>query len=290
MYNEPYALITGASEGFGKALALECAARGMNTILVALPGVELKNLAQYIEKNYSTRVLYFEHDLTHKEECYKLYKQVKEKNLAINILINNAGMGGTHFFEEKDTEYYYYQIALNVIAPTLITHLFLSDLQKNNASYILNVSSLAGFFYLPKKQVYGGTKSYLLAFSKSLGRELKRKNVYVSTICPGAMNTTPILILQNRTGPWLGRWSAMNPENVAKIALDDMLNKKEQIIPGILNRLFLSLDKILPAFFKEILTDLQMKRVKVFKNPVSKQVSPDLTLNSPFINPLKAVV
>jgi len=290
MHNELYTLITGASEGLGKALALECASRGMNIILVALPGAELKNLACYIEKNYGVRVLYFEHDLTKKEEYCKLYEEVKEKNLSVNILINNAGMGGTHFFEEKDAEYYHQQIALNVVAPTLITHLFLGDLENNHPSYILNVSSLASFFYLPKKQVYGGTKSYLVAFSKSLRKELKRKKVYVSTICPGAMNTTLSLILQNRTGPWLGRLSAMNPEDVAKIAMDHMLKRKEQIIPGFLNRFFIVLDKILPRFFKEILTDFQMNRVKVFKNPLMMQTKPGMAFNPPFINPLKAVI
>src|SRR5688572_3898302 len=199
-------------------------------------------------------------------------------------------MGGTHFFEEKDTEYYHRQIALNVTAPTLLTHLFLPDLRKNKCSYILNVSSLASFFHLPRKQVYGGTKSYLLAFSKSLGRELKKENVFVSTICPGAMNTTPILILQNRTGPWLGRWSAMNPEDVAKIAMDGMLKRKGQIIPGLLNRFFLSLDKILPGFVKEMLTELQMNRVRVFKSPVNLQPIPGLAIHTPIINPLKAVI
>ena len=290
MHKIPYTLITGASEGFGKALALECARQSMNMILVALPGAELKNLALYIEKNYGVCVLYFDHDLTKKEECYKLYKEVKEKNLSVNILINNAGMGGTHFFEEKDMEYYQRQIALNVVAPTLLIHLFLPDLQKNNKSYILNVSSLASFFYLPKKQVYSGTKSYLLAFSKSLRRELKRKRVFVSTICPGAMNTTLSLILQNRTGPWLGRWSAMNPEDVAKIAIAGMLKRKEQIIPGLLNRLFILMDKILPGCFKELLTDLQMSRVKVFNNPVMMQTNPGLVINPTFISPLKAVL
>lgn len=274
MRNKNFALITGASEGFGKALALECAARNMNLILVALPGSGLYNLACFIERNYDVQVLFFEHDLSKKEECLRLFEEIKGRDLKLNVLINNAGMGGTHFFEEKDTEYYYRQIELNVIAPTLLTHCFLQTLEKNPPSYILNVGSLVSFFFLPKKGVYGGTKSYLVAFSKSLRRELKSKNVYVSAVCPGGMNTTPMLILQNKNMKGMGRWSVMNPEDVAKIAIDGMLAKKEVIIPGFWNRLFMFLDKLLPKWFKEILTDRSMKQAKAISSPVTYSIHP----------------
>jgi short-subunit dehydrogenase len=274
MRNKNFALITGASEGFGKSLALECASRNMNLILVALPGSGLNNLACFIERNYGVQVLFFEHDLSKKEECIKLFEEIKQREFKINVLINNAGMGGTHFFEERDTEYYYKQIELNVVAPTLLTHFFLETLEKNSPSYILNVGSLASFFYLPKKGVYGGTKSYLVSFSKSLGRELKSKNIFVSTVCPGGMNTTPILILQNKNMKGMGRWSVMNPEAVAKIAIDGMMAKKEVIIPGFWNRLFMFLDKLLPKWFKEFLTERSMKQSKTFSSPVTFSIKP----------------
>lgn len=274
MRNINYALITGASEGFGKALALECASRNMNLVLVALPGSGLANLACFIERNYEVRVLFFEHDLSKKEECIHLFEEIKQRDLKINVLINNAGMGGTHFFEERDAEYYYKQIELNVIAPTLLTHSFLQTLERNSPSFILNVGSLASFFYLPKKGVYGGTKSYLVAFSKSLRRELKSKNVHVSTVCPGGMNTTPMLILQNKNQKGMARWSVMNPEEVAKIAIEGMLERKEVIIPGFWNRVFMILDKLLPKWFKEMLTEKSMKQSKTFSNPVTFSLHP----------------
>ena len=268
MRNEHFTLITGASEGFGKALALECAARNMNLILVALPGSGLHNLASFIERNFDVHVIWFEHDLSKKEECIRLFEEVWQRELKINVLINNAGMGGTHFFREKDIEYYCKQIELNVVAPTLLTHHFLQTLEKNSPAHILNVGSLASFFYLPKKGVYGGTKSYLVAFSKSLRRELKFKNVFVSTVCPGGMNTTPSLILQNKNMKGMGRWSVMNPEEVARITIEKMLAKKELIIPGFWNQLFMIMDKFLPRWYKEMLTDKSMKQAKVVNNPV----------------------
>jgi short-subunit dehydrogenase len=274
MHNKNFALITGASEGFGKALALECAARNMNLVLVALPGTGLSSLCCYIERNFGVTTYYFEHDLSKKEECHDLFNEINRLQISVNILINNAGIGGTHYFDEKDTEFYYKQIELNVVSPTLLTHLFLQDLLHHSPAYILNVSSLASFFYLPKKQVYGATKSYLVAFSKSLRRELKDKGISVSVICPGGMNTNPQMVFQNLNTHGVGRWSIMNPEAVAKIAIDGMLNKKEVIIPGFWNKLFMLFDKLLPKCYKEILTDKSMRESKTINNPVLFSINP----------------
>lgn len=274
MLNQPYTLITGASEGFGKALAFECASRNMSLILVALPGSGLSNLACYIERNFNVPVIFFEQDLSKKENCYSLFKDIARLKLSVKCLINNAGMGGTHFFEDRDTEYYHRQIELNVVAPTLLIHLFLENLILNAPSYILNVSSLASFFYLPKKQVYGGTKSYLVSFSKSLRRELKSKNVCVSTVCPGGMNTTAILILQNLNQSGISRWSVMDPEKVARISIDGLLKNKELIIPGFWNNFFMLLDKLIPKCLKEFITEQQMKKSNIVYNPLNPLFTP----------------
>ncbi|HNU15626.1 MAG TPA: SDR family NAD(P)-dependent oxidoreductase [Chitinophagaceae bacterium] len=259
-----YTLITGASEGFGKALSVECAKRKMNLILVALPGEELYNLGRYIEKEFKVHTICLPHDLANKEECDQLYHEVKRTGVKVNMLFNNAGTGGTHLFKEKDAGYYRRQIELNIITPTLLTHLFMETLQQNSPSYILNVSSLAGFINLPLKQVYGGTKSYILSFSKSLGQELKEKNINVSIVCPGGMNTTLALTLHNRSLNGIGRWSIMNPEDVARITIESLLQNKEVIIPGFWNRIFLVLNRLLPEKLKRILLKLHTRRYHSF--------------------------
>ena len=261
MLNNVYTLVTGASEGFGKALSIECARRGMNLILVALPGEELKSLKNYIERNYPVTAIYFEHDLSNSDECYHLFKSITDQKLQVNMLINNAGIGGTHRFEDRDAAYYQRLISLNVVAPTILTHFFLPLLCAHHQSYILNVSSMAGMFIVTNKQVYGGTKSYILAFSRSLRRELKEKNVSVSTICPGGMNTTLAQIVRNQTLSGIGRWSVMNPEVVASVAINNMLKGKELIIPGKWNRFIVFLNMILPGIIKDILKKRMDKNV-----------------------------
>src|SRR5690606_5513154 len=148
---------------------------------------------------------------------------------------NNAGIGNTLQFGEGCPLFYEKQIKLNVLATTLITKLFLDTLRQNTNSYILNVGSMASFFYLPKKQVYGATKSFIYSFSKSYHKEMRHEGVHVSVLCPGGMNTNTALTLMNRSGSWISRLSVMNPEDVVPIAIDGSLKRKEVIIPGRLN-------------------------------------------------------
>lgn len=262
MFKNKYCLITGASEGFGKALAIECASRKMNLILVALPGPELFYLADFIERNYKVDVLTIEKDLTIEENCLMVFKEVQELNLPVNMLINNAGIGSTMLFSEGSLAFYQKQIKLNITATTLLTHLFLNMLKTNGPSYILNVGSLCSYFFLPKKLVYGATKSFLYFFSKSLRREVKKDGITVSVICPGGMNTNISVTLLIKTSNWISRFSIMTPEDVAPIAINGLLHRKEVIIPGRLNKLFLLLDKLLPTFVIKMTTNHQMKRLK----------------------------
>jgi uncharacterized protein len=273
MRNTCYTLITGASEGLGKALAIECARRNMNLILVALPGPELHSLTHFIKRNYPVDVVAIEKDLCKDESCMELYTRVTELDLQVNMLINNAGIGSTILFEEGSPSLYEKQIRLNVLATTMLTRLFLKTLQRNSHSYILNVGSMASFFYLPKKQVYGATKSFIYFFSKSLRKELRKSNVHVSVLCPGGMNTNLALTLMNKTGNCLSRLSVMNPEDVVPVAIDGLLNGKEVIIPGRINKLFMILDKILPEVFKKLITSHGMKKLNS-ANALTRYLSP----------------
>lgn len=264
MKTKLYTLITGSSEGFGKALAIECAKRKMNLILVSLPNSGLSELTESIIQNYNVDVVPIEKDLSMEENCVSLFKEVEQMNLSVNMLINNVGLGSTMFFKEGTIDFYQKQVKLNVMVTTLLSSLFLDMLKANTPSHILNVSSLSCFFYLAKKQVYGATKSYVYSFSKSLRAELKADNINVSVICPGGMNTNPTTISTNQSNHWLARQSIMNPEEVATIAIKGLLNQNEMIIPGFMNKLFLLIDKLLPAFVIKIITNSHVNKFKSY--------------------------
>lgn len=262
-----YTLITGASDGFGKALALECARRKMNLVLVALPGPGLSNLAGFIRKNFLVDVKTFEKDLTNEADCYDLHLDILFQDLHINILINNAGIGNTQMFMETSTEFLKRQIKLNVMATTLLTRLFIPELKKHSPAYLLNIGSLSSFFYLPKKQVYGATKSFIYFFSKCLRLELKHENISVSVACPGGMNTNFSVSMINRTGNFVSRMSILNPEKVAPIVIGKMLKGKAVIVPGRLNQFSMLLNKLLPSFIKNIVTAKLMNDLKPLALP-----------------------
>lgn len=251
---ETYTLITGASQGFGRSLTLECAKKSMNLVLVALPNSGLEELSDFLISHYNIQVMFFEMDLSTEANCIKLYNEIKSKGASIKYLINNAGMLSNGLFEDMNKDYFLSQINVNVVTPTLLTKLFMNDFKENSPSGILNVSSMASFFHLPKKQVYGGTKAYLLSFSKSLRKELKQHGISVSIVCPGGMNTTTKLCLQNRRLKGISKQSILDPEQAAKITLNNFNKGKEVIIPGKINKIFMFLDSILPAGIKNKLT------------------------------------
>lgn len=253
-----YTLITGASQGFGRALTLEYAKQSMNLVLVALPNSGLKELSSFLIDHFNIDIIFFEMDLSKEANCLDLYEEVKRKKISIKYLINNAGMLSNGFFEDMNKDYFLSQINVNVVTPTLLTKLFIDDFKTNSPSGILNVSSMASFFHLPKKQVYGGTKAYLLSFSKSLRKELKQYGISVSIVCPGGMNTTTKLCLQNRRLNGISRESILDPEEAARITVNDFSKGKEVIIPGKINKLFMFLDSILPTGLKNKLTNNAM--------------------------------
>lgn len=257
-----YTMITGASEGLGKALAIECAKRNMNLILVSLPGIELYQLSAYIRRRYNVNVCEFETDLSQEQNCFDLWKTITRHHLSINMLINNAGIGGTRQFDKTNFEVWQKHIQVNITGMVYLTHLLLPELKRHARSYILNVSSLAVFFYLPGKQVYGATKSFVYFFSKSLRRELKKEGVQVSVLCPGGINSNPTQYLMNYASTWITKSSCMLPEEVAHVAMRDLLRGKETIIPGKWNNVFVYMDKLLPAFIKERLISRQVINIR----------------------------
>ncbi|PTM08202.1 MAG: short-chain dehydrogenase [Bacteroidetes bacterium] len=258
-----YTIVTGASQGLGKAMAIELAKRHENLVLVALPESGLEDLSDFLTKNFSVIVHHLELDLSIVENCSKTYNYVNEHGLNIKYLINNAGILSRGAFETLSSNFILKQIKVNVIAPTMLTKLFLDNLKRNKPSGILNVSSLAGYFPLVEKQVYCGTKAYVLSFSRALRKELKQDNISVTTVCPGGLNTTTRLCYQNRILGWLARESVLSPETAAFKAIDGMIHRKEVVVPGFINKCLLLIDKILPQFIKDWLTEREIRKLQL---------------------------
>ena len=260
---EQYALITGASRGLGKCLALELAKRGINTILVSLPNENIRDVAEQSILLGVKSVIY-EIDLSLKENIITLAHWVN-KNFDISILINNAGCGGTKSFVDCDVDYVDKIIQLNVMSTSILTHQLLPNLMKQKKSYILNVSSMASFSPIGYKTVYPASKRFIQHFSRGLYQELKHTNVFVSVVHPGPMKTSFEITKRIEMQGILGRIGLITPEKVAEISIRQLFRRDTLILLGWVNKLNWLLMGIIPIWIKMPLLSIAVKREINFK-------------------------
>ncbi|MEO1053274.1 MAG: SDR family NAD(P)-dependent oxidoreductase [Bacteroidota bacterium] len=249
---EYYTLITGSSHGIGKCMANECASRGMNIILVALDEPLLTETANELKASFPVKVEYLGIDLTAPDAAKRVYDWCEEQGLKVNVLINNAGLGKGGYFESVDMKDYLTIMKLNNQAMVELTYHFFNDLKSHAPSYILSSSSMEATLPLPYKAVYTGTKNFIYAFSLAIREELRSagENVSVSILCPGPVLTNTEGLDRIKAHGKRSQLLLMMPEDVAKIAVKQMLRKKRVIIPGKLPWLIVKTFKFLPTALK----------------------------------------
>jgi short-subunit dehydrogenase len=158
-----YAIITGASKGIGKSIAIELAKKQYNLVLVARSENLLKEVKKEIENNQKVAVETLALDLSENDSASKLLAFCETKNLNISVLVNNAGYGLSGKIDKHSVENNSNMIQLNVLSLTQITQTFLPILEKNSPSYILNVASTASYQAIPGLAIYSATKAYVLS-------------------------------------------------------------------------------------------------------------------------------
>ena len=255
---KPYTVITGASRGLGKSLAIECAKEGRNLILISLPHEEIRNTAHEISQTFDVKATGYEADLTNDEDVAVLSAWIKS-NYSIDMLINNAGMGGTDYFDEANTNYLDTIIQLNMKALVQLTHKLLPALKKNRNSHILNIASLAAFGPMPYKTIYPASKAFVSSFSRGLNAELKKTSVSVSVAYPGGMATNPEVTKRMEEYSSFVKSTFLSPEKTAKILIKETLEGKTIIVPGLANKINRLLFKFVP---EEILMNMFTKSLQ----------------------------
>jgi len=231
-----YTFITGASQGLGKSFAWACAKRGHNLLLVSLPDEQIDELAESIKSSFNVDIFTFETDLTDKNQLYALIDFITS-TYSIDLLLNNAGMGGTKHFLDASEEYINRIILLNIQALVSLTHKLLPSLIKQPRAYILNVASMASFGPIPYKTIYPASKAFVRSFSRGLAEELKKTQVQVSVTCPGGMPTNKEVTQRIQQHNPLVQATILGPDKVAQISLEQMYKGKTQIIPGKMGKL-----------------------------------------------------
>ena len=224
------ALITGASSGLGKAFAEIHAKRGGDLVIVARSTDKLNELKSKLEENYKVGVYVLTKDLSEIDAAEEIYNELKRKNISVDYLINNAGLGGQGYFHERTMEQDINLIMVDIIALTKLTKLYLRDFVKRGNGKILNVSSTAALMPAgPLQAVYYAAKSYVTALSEGIWQEIQGTGVTITTLMPGGMNTG-FAKASNLENTSLAKEMTFSPEVVAQDGYNAMLNGDMEVI------------------------------------------------------------
>ena len=214
------ALITGASGGIGLELARIHAQNGCDLVIVARSEAKLNRIKRDFEAKYGIKVTVITSDLSMPNSAKQVFEKTEKLNIQVEVLINNAGLGGHGKFHERSLLADQEMMQLNMVTLTNLTHYYLQGMVERNKGKILNVSSTASFLPGPLQAVYFASKAYVTSFSQAIAEEVKEKTITITALCPGMVNTN-FVKAGNLEG--VEAWkNAKSPESVAKCGYNAM--------------------------------------------------------------------
>ena len=182
------ALITGASSGIGAIVADRMAKRGHDLILVARDEERLNSVAIRVSNETGRSARCIVADLTKKADR-EIVEQLLRNDANITVLVNNAGVGGPTPLLDADSDRLERMVDLNVTALVRLSHAVLPAFLNRGGGAIVNVASVVGIVPEILNGVYGGTKAFVIAFSRSLHKEFGGRGIRIHVILPGATAT-----------------------------------------------------------------------------------------------------
>jgi short-subunit dehydrogenase len=232
---EQWAVVTGASQGIGLALARCFAQDGIHLVLVARSKERLLELASTWPRDHQVKILPIALDLTAPRAPDLLHEQVSAAGIRASFLVNNAGSGLFGRYQETALEREHEMLQLNCLALTRLTKLFLKDMLEEGHGRILNLASTASFQPGPYQAVYFATKAYVLSFSEAIAEDLANTGVTVTAWCPGLTASGFIERAGMASSRFAQRARIGSAEQVAAVGYRAMLKGQRVVVPGLLN-------------------------------------------------------
>lgn len=244
------ALITGASAGIGREFACQLAGRAGALVLVARRLNRLEELrVELTKKDPNLNVHCRAVDLSQPSQIEEFLAWLAREGIAIDFLINNAGLGDRGPFATGEPQRLHEMLAVNVAALTMLTRALLPAMLERKRGAILNVSSSAGFLPIRKMAVYAASKSYVTSFSESIRGEVRKQGIVVSALCPGPVDTEFSSVARRSIGkqPYPSPSLVHVPvEAVVRAGLAGIENNKPLVIPGIVMKIAMLLVRLTP--------------------------------------------
>jgi uncharacterized protein len=235
------ALVTGASSGIGYELALELAARGYDILATGRDQTRLEQLRLDCRMRHARQVEILAIDLGTAGGAEELISHWQNRFERLEVLVNNAGFSVHGRFEASSPDREMELVRVQIDTLLRLTKAAMPFMLARKQGYILNVGSVYSFFPVPFQSVYGACKTFLLSFSEALSFETAARGIRVAALCPGSTLTA----FRTRHGK-KEKTGGMTAETVARIGCQGLFAGKRVIIPGLLNRLLITLATALP--------------------------------------------
>lgn len=241
----PWALVTGASGGIGRELALLLAKRGFAVVLVARNGERLADVAARIEADAGVKTLVVAADLSEPGAARRVVAAVDAAGAHIEVLANNAGFGIAEPFVGSSWERQRELLRTNIEAVAELSHVFGRRMAQARRGAVLNVASVAAFMPGPYMGTYYASKAFVQSFTQALHTELRPYGVHVTSLCPGPVRTS--FFSSAGFGPKSPfRIIALPAGYVACVGLAALRMNKAQVSPGLLAKLIVVFCRIAP--------------------------------------------
>ena len=186
--DDKLAVVTGAAGGLGSCFARNLAERGYRLLLVDRRLKQLERVCEAITARYGVAAEPYAVDLSKVDEVESLANHLQQMP-DLELLVNNAGFGTIDYVVDTDVSHLVAMVQVHVLAPIVLTRAVLPGMLQKDRGAIINVSSLAAWFYSAGNVPYSSTKNCLAAFTMGLHQELRGTNIHVQALCPGFVRT-----------------------------------------------------------------------------------------------------
>lgn len=221
-------VITGAGSGLGAALARGAARRGAHLVIA---GRRAEKLEETRQSCGDAQVLSVPTDIADHAQCERLISTAIDELGALDVLVNNAGIGYGGGAGDVRPEEVQYNMQVNLVSPIWLAHLAQPHLQKRPEAAIVNIISLSGLVAMPSQQIYSASKFGLAGFSQALRRDLLDSPIHVLEVYPAAMdteiNTPEMRAAAEAQG---GKVVAMPPDRAASVVLRALEKNKKKVL------------------------------------------------------------
>ncbi|WP_285766307.1 SDR family oxidoreductase [Peribacillus sp. SI8-4] len=227
-------VITGASGGIGKEVAIEAAKRGCRLVLLARRLDKLQQLKNELSNQYGVDAYAYKLDVSDSDQIATVFQDIHNQIGEVDVLVNNAGFGTFKEAQDTGVDETKAMFAVNVIGLMACTKQVLPYMKERKSGHIINIASQAGKIATPKSSLYSSTKFAVLGYSNALRLELMEDHVYVTTVNPGPIETN-FFDIADESGTYLKNVEKfmLKPRHVAtKIVAAMLTNKREINLPG----------------------------------------------------------